>query len=241
MDRAQRRLTSGARALFAVLLVLAGWSCGGGAQGEPRDDGDGVESPVEETCDDTTLPYASELVRFTPGDAAGYGQSRLPDVVLGPPAALGPAQGSLDVVSLGVGGELVLGFGSRVIVDGEGPDLIVFENAFYVGGDPSKVWSELGEVAVSEDGETWHAWPCDAGASGPPWLGCAGWTPTQAFARCTTLVLAPEQTGGDAFDLAELGLGSARFVRVRDLASTGAAPSAGFDLDAVGLVNWEQR
>ena len=48
----------------------------------------------------------------------------------------------------------------------------------------------------------------------------------------------PESSGGDFFDLAELGLTSARYVRIRDLSGEGAAPSVGFDLDAVGLVSF---
>ena len=33
-----------------------------------------------------------------------------------------------------------------------------------------------------------------------------------------------------------LGISRARYVRVRDVSGEGAAPSAGFDLDAVGIV-----
>jgi hypothetical protein len=226
----------------AVLaLTLAGCGDGGPSEELREDKLDEDAATSDDACDTSVLPYASELVEFAPGAAAGYGQTDLPAVVLGPPTALGPDQGSLDVLSLGVGGEIVLGFGARALVDGDGPDLIVFENAFYVGGDVTQVWSELGEVAVSEDGLVWHTWPCAAGASGPPWEGCAGWTPTQAFQRCATLYLASTQTGGDAFDLAAVGLDSARFVRIRDLGTSGVAPSAGFDLDAVGLVHWELR
>ena len=43
---------------------------------------------------------------------------------------------------------------------------------------------------------------------------------------------------GDAFDLAEVGLAEARWVRIRDLGTGGEAPSAGFDLDAVGAVHF---
>ena len=38
---------------------------------------------------------------------------------------------------------------------------------------------------------------------------------------------------------ADLGIEKARFIRIRDLAAEGNPPSAGFDLDAVGLVNFE--
>ena len=47
-------------------------------------------------------------------------------------------------------------------------------------------------------------------------------------------------SGGALFDIAELGLTHARYVKIQDLAQGGAAPSAGFDLDAVGLIHFEE-
>ncbi len=44
-------------------------------------------------------------------------------------------------------------------------------------------------------------------------------------------------TGGDAFDLSDLGLGAVSFVRITDLGEDSTAPTAGFDLDAVGAVH----
>jgi len=41
---------------------------------------------------------------------------------------------SLDVLSLGSGGEIVLGFASKSSSTVPGPDLIVFENPFWPGG-----------------------------------------------------------------------------------------------------------
>ena len=48
----------------------------------------------------------------------------------------------------------------------------------------------------------------------------------------------PAKAGGDAFDLAELGVSSARFVRIRD-GGTGhySGVSGGFDLDAIAAVH----
>jgi hypothetical protein len=43
--------------------------------------------------------------------------------------------------------------------------------------------------------------------------------------------------GGDGFDFADLGVDEVRYVRIRDLSTEGAPPSAGFDLDAVGGVH----
>jgi len=187
-------------------------------------------------CPDQTA-YASEVVSFVPGENAGYGQSEMPDVVLGPPEAGSPMRGSLDVVSLGVGGEIILGFGGEAVVDGPGPDLIVWENPFYVSGRRDTLFAELGEVSVSVDGEIWHSFPCDADVREGFDTGCAGWRPRAEFDPCTLIPLEPAQVGGDAFDLADLGLDAIRYVRIRDLANGGGTWSAGFDLDAVGAVH----
>ncbi|MCB9787761.1 MAG: cell surface protein [Deltaproteobacteria bacterium] len=190
-------------------------------------------------CDEgaALAPYASEVVSFTPGEGAGFGQARLPGVVLGPPVVHSSAQGSADVLSLGTGGEIVLGFSGRVIGDGPGADLVVFENAFFIGGGAGAVFVEPGEVAVSMDGTDWRTFPCER-AGDEVGAGCAGVTPAQPYDPVALVPLDPALTGGDAFDLADVGLATARYVRVRDVGDGGEAPSAGFDLDAVGVVHF---
>lgn len=185
------------------------------------------------------LPYATSVESITLGEGAGYNEGKLPDIVLGPPHGLGTGQGSLDVVSLGSGGEIVLGFAPRTLVDGPGPDFIVFENPFWPGGDPTQVYAELGEVSVSEDGETWHSFACDTGGDGEGHFpGCAGVTPTLEYDATELVPLDAAQSGGDAFDLAELGLSAARFVKIRDLRTIApAGKTSGFDLDAVGVIH----
>ncbi len=239
------------RLTAAAMWLLIG--CGDGAQVQadaaaPVDAGGDAHMPGpdnENTSPDTAevpcppdLPYATEVVAFDPGASAGFGQIDMPHAVLGPPAIGPPTAGSTQVVSLGVGGEIVLSFGDRVVVDGDGPDLVVWENPFWVGGDSANVFAELGEVSVSEDGETWHTWPCDPAAADYD-AGCAGWRPRLEFSPCSEVPLSPSTVGGDQFDLADLGLTRARYVRIRDLATQGAPPSAGFDLDAVGAVSLE--
>jgi hypothetical protein len=222
----------GARELALAVLLL-------GCDGSERMAGDSMDGGTARLdASLAVLPYATEVVRFTPGDAAGFGQNKLPGVVLGPPSGRGFERGSLDVLSLGVGGEIVLGFGDRSIVDGSGADFVVFENAFFAGGDPSKPFAEPGEVSVSEDGETWVTFACDAqDGDGAEVTGCAGVSPTLEFDAAKLVPIDPEKTGGDAFDLADVSLREARFVRIRDLSETGVAPSAGFDLDAVGIIH----
>jgi hypothetical protein len=221
-------------------LLLATWlvACSGtneeGALAAVGGDDSGDGSPASKPA-----PYAQSVESFSPGEAAGYNQDKLPDIVLGPPKGKGQSAGSLDVVSLGADGEIVLGFGEQVIVDGPGPDLIVFENPFWPNGDATQAFVELGEVSVSEDGETWATFSCDtAGDEDGHFTGCEGVTPTLDYDPATLLPLDPEQTGGDAFDLAELNIASARFVKIRDLRTLEPAGiSGGFDLDAVGIVN----
>jgi len=222
-----------ARAARSCGLVLL-FACGCSSEPDPVG-----PAPNDELV--PKAPYASELVAFDAGEAAGFGAEKLPDVVFGPPKGKGSGAGSLDVVSLGKGGSIVIGFGAHTIIDGEGPDFIVFENAFWAGGDPAAVFAEPGEVSVSLDGEAWHTFECDAAGDGAGrYAGCAGWSPTLEYDATRVAELTPEVTGGDAFDLAELGLVEARFVRVRDRAELGAAPTAGFDLDAIGLAHFTE-
>lgn len=190
-------------------------------------------------CDPALPPTRtiSCVESFTPGKGAGYGQDAFPEVVFGHPVGAGDKQGSLDVLSLGKAGEIVVGFGANAIVDGAGADFLVFENAFYVGGKVDTPFKELGEVAVSEDGETWTTFPCDP--DGPTLAGCAGWRPVYANDELGISPFDPQVAGGDAFDLAEVGVTRARFVRIRDVGKIAAAPNAGFDLDALAIVHAE--
>ena len=159
----------------------------------------------------------------------------MPRVVLGAPKGGGANRGSLDVLSLGAGGSVVVGFAPFEIIDEPGPDFTVFENAFRYGG---RVFAEPGRVDVSADGTNWTAFPCDTTATGNP--GCAGKTPTLCTEDNGLSDLDPTVSGGDSFDLASIGLTSARYVRITDVSRADCDTSvdtAGFDLDAVSLVH----
>src|SRR5688572_9091442 len=140
--------------VLAVLIVTIGCS---------------PEVPHEHASD---TPFVVDVIEFTPGPGAGFGQDALPDVVLGAPRAGGEGAGSTDVVSLGVGGSIVVELGVE-IVDGEGIDFIVFENPFAIAGTES-VFVEPAEVAVSADGESFVSFECMP-ASEPVIDGCAGY------------------------------------------------------------------
>lgn len=171
-------------------------------------------------------PFATEVVGVEYGEGAGFGQDHMPGVVLGPPQGSGGG-GSLDVLSLGIQGRITLSLGVE-LADGPGPDLIVFENPF-----PG--WVEAGQVSVSLDGETFEAFACQDTS---PYAGCAGLGVVSAGPDNDLDPTDPAAAGGDAFDLAALGLRRARYVRVEDVAgvNTGGG-AAGFDLDAVAAVH----
>ncbi|WP_437315047.1 hypothetical protein [Sorangium sp. So ce385] len=239
------------RALVVCLCSSASVLSGCGGAGAPPDDGAGEPAAAgaggsclsggqggapgagEAACGGPGARFATRVVSACFGPGQGFGQDRYPDVVLGPPRGAGCCGGSLDVLSLGDGGSIVVAFEGNAIVDGPGADFLVFENAFARGEeDAASVFAELATVEVSEDGAAWSAFPCAADRY--PYDGCAGWHPVHANPDENGIdPLDPPSAGGDPFDLAEIGVPLARFVRITDRAGT---PDV-FDLDAVGVVH----
>ena len=187
--------------------------------------------------------YAAEVVDVTYGAYAGFGQGQFPQIVLGPPKGIGTDAGGTDVLSLGRGGTITVGFGDTCVVDGPGVDLVVYENAFYEAGDPLNRFIETAIVEVSSDGIVFVPFPTsydDALELGDPdrYTGYAGVEPVMPGDD-------QETNGGDRFDLADIGVDVARFVRITDTGGDpedpgdlmGAPPLAGFDLDAVGGIH----
>ena len=199
------------------------------------------------TLDGAVLPasrFVTKVVSFTPGACAGFGASRMPDVVFGPPVGGSDTEGGLDVVSLGIGGEIVVSFEPNAVVDGPGADFLVFENAFYAAGNPNDIFADPGEVSGSDDGVTWTTFPCTATAA--PYGACAGWHPVYSSPTNGISPFDPKAAGCDPYDLADVGVARARFVRIRDK-STQSCPTTtprpstdGFDLDALAIVNAAQ-
>lgn len=212
------------------------------ACGEPADEGmDDAHAPIDGACEEVGAPedpWADCVVEFAPDDAVSFGHDAMPEIVLGPPEGGGEAMGGTDVASLGCGGSITLGFLPPWPTDAPGPDLIVFENAFRSG---AITFVEPAQVLVSEDGEEWHELPCapDGGDAAPE--GCAGLQPV--LAAGSDAVPDPATAGGDAFDLADVGLAEARFVRIVDRTAEHygsetwcIGATGGFDLDAVARV-----
>lgn len=220
------------RGAFGALLFICFACTGCSSASSSVVGGDAGAAGADGVC---ASRFATSVVSFTPGTGSTFGQDKLPGIVLGPPKGGGDLMGSLDVATLGNGGSITLGFAPSVIVDGPGPDFIVFENPFYVGGDETKPFAELGTVALSENGQDFTAYPCTATAY--PYGSCAGWHPVYANPDENDIdPTDPTVAGGDAFDLADLGVAEARYVRITDrVDQTGVAGT--FDLDAVSIVN----
>jgi hypothetical protein len=125
---------------------------------------------------------------------------------------------------------------------------------------------EPGRVSVSQDGSTWYPFGCALAVEEEVNLhpGCAGIYPVFANALDATTphgsiptstpiedlfgldIFAfptPEGSGGDSFDLADVGLEWAAFVKIEAASflsgPSGGTSNAGFDLDGVAAVHSE--
>ena len=190
--------------------------------------------------------FITKVVSFRRGPCSGFGLDQMPGIVLGPPVGGGSEMGSTDVFSLGNGGEITVSFEPNAIVDGPGVDFIVFENPFFIGGNPSDIYAEPGEVSVSEDGVHWTSFGCTDATQNPPYGLCAGWHPVYSNPANGISPLDPTAAGGDGYDLSEVGVARARYVRIVDKVMSEACPESGarpdtngFDLDAIAIVHAE--
>ncbi len=169
---------------------------------------------------------ASPAVEYGPG--AGFGQAFYPDNILGPPdpgaTPSQPAYTEDELLTLGKDGWVVLQFVDNTIVDGDGPDFTVFENVMQSG---SSYFRETAFVDVSQDGVNWVRFPWDP----VTFDGLAGVWPTTGGDPTD-----PSVSGGDQFDLADVGMPWVSFVKLTDCGDS-VEDGGLFDLDAVVAVN----
>lgn len=187
--------------------------------------------------DNSCQGFAQAVYSITYGTGAGFGQNDFPNIVLGSPHGLGADQGSFNVLSLGTHGEIILDLGDCQIVDGDGVDFIIFENPFYINGNQSAPYAELASVSVSENGINFVEFNCHSQSY--PYDGCAGWHPVFSSVDNSISPFDESVAGGDQFDLATIGVARARYIKVHDLNGSGLGGTAGFDLDAVSVINGE--
>lgn len=207
---------------------------------------------------------------------AGFGQDFFPDNVLGPPNGGDPHNPNAsehDLLTLGTGGSIILEFSTHRVIDGPGPDFTIFENPVQPYGFPEQTFADTAIVAVSPNAETWYTFPFDLVSSDEAalrlksnYIGFAGIEPTFSSPDNGISPFDPAASGGDQFDLADLGLSAIRFIRITDSGHAlhnpqydidndlvtdygnlidpppdmpGVGISAGFDLDAVAAIHTE--
>jgi len=187
------------------------------------------EDPFADVCD----------VEFGELNEAGSEYTN-PESFAGPPNGGGGGSGGLNVCSLGYGGVAILEFTDNVAMNGDGIDLIIYENPMITGApcewnDTTQltVWNENAAVEVSMDGIEWFRFPVDYDPGNEtcvaePWMnpssyeGLAGNYPVYAGVDETGMLkngIDPtdfENSGGDGFDLDDVGLPWCRYVRVID-------------------------
>ena len=147
-----------------------------------------------------------------------------------------PANSREDIEAIGLSGEIIVGFNERVLLNGPGADFIIFENAF-VNPVNNGIFAEPAIISVSKDGINFIEFPYDKTTL----KGLAGLTPTYGDKDPFN----PDISGGDAFDLDDLGLDFIKFIKIKDttLIVAGLPKShkywnpefllSGFDLDAI--------
>ena len=203
-------------------------------------------------------PFATSVVNFQQGTGSGV---FVQQNILGGPLGAGFSSGSLDVLTLGEGGSVVLGF-DVAIQDRPGADLAVFENGF---GGSFGVFAEVAWVEVSTDGVSFARFPSvwNPPASGPnttmgSFANLAGGMPVMANVNNDAeSPFNPVHSGGEALDLQALAsdplvlggqvdLQAVHFVRLVDVkpgetdslgAAIGAGTSGGADIDAVAALH----
>ncbi len=205
------------------------------------DEGTGDDIPTPEppvgAGGDACQGFAQAVLDVDYGNGAGFGQANYPDVIFGPPRGGGAGHGGMHVLSLGQRGDIILDLGNCPAIDGAGEDFIVFENAFFIGGNPTAPFAELAEVGVSEDGVNFTWFDCADDAY--PYDGCTGWNPVYSNPDNDISPFDVDEAGGEAYDLADIGVARAQYIIIRDLNDTGSGGTAGFDLDAISVINGE--
>ncbi len=186
-------------------------------------------------------PFADDVVSFSPLASGGFGANQMPEIALGAPRGEGSYQGSLDVVSLHArpydgsgpgGGNIVLRFKDNIVVNGDGKDFTVFENAFYIGGSQERRWMEPAVVSVSQDGNTFYTFPYDYvphfNGDGSinfynPYSyfrGFAGVSPVFSNAGSPD-PRSPSVSGGDSFDLSDITANSLSWIQFVKITAVG--------------------
>lgn len=184
------------------------------------------------------------VYNFTKGTGQSFGQApkfypknifQKPDVRADSTV---PCADPHHLLSLGLNGEITVGFKNYRIIDGPGTDFIIYENVFY-SEITERYFVEPAAVSVSENGVDFVEFPWNKETM----EGCAGMKPTYGNMVDVDIL----QSGGDHFDLEKVGLKAINYIRIKDVTEMIMHPDhplfdgtlSGFDLNAVVGINYE--
>lgn len=186
----------------------------------------------------------NRVFSFKPGEGQNLGQSEefFPANIFGAPSRIANEQvaeaSESEVLSLGFGGEIIVGNSDYLIVDGDGADFTIFENVF-LNPVTQRLFKEPAVVSVSKDGKNYTEFPYDFASL----EGCAGTHITNGNADYCN----PNISGGDSFDLSLIAMDSVRYIKIKDITvRVKDNPNhkyfdfslSGFDLDAIVIHNF---
>jgi hypothetical protein len=200
---------------------------------EPEPEPETELTPEEPNNPVDSFLSSNDNITLNLGSNSGFGFDNYPDVIYGAPG------GTMDVLSLGNAGSITIVFNNYIIMNGDGIDFTIFENPF-------TGWEECAEVSVSDDGINYYTFICDQMDDDGNGLyeGCAGKDPV-SIGLSDDEYRDPSLSGGDQFDLDDLGLDleTVKYMMITDIGlcgSTASVPSgtsAGFDFDALAIIN----
>jgi len=181
--------------------------------------------------------FIDTVISVSFGKNTNFGQSSqfFPQNILGLPDSNSrfdvPSSNESQICALGLNGSITVGFRNKLLRDMPGSDFTIFENAFEFMDE--RIFIEPAMVQVSKDGETFISFPFDSLTL----QGCAGTIPTNG----NEATFIPDVSGGNSFDLADIGLDSIVAIRIIDVSSIILDQNHpfyspivnGFDLDAV--------
>ncbi len=190
--------------------------------------------------------FADTLTEHSGTEIEGYASDKAFNGVFGE----GESASSLDVFVIGDSEYAIFEWNNKKIINGNGDDLKIFENGFYIGGSNERMSLDLGTVEVSKDGTTWHSFPVsytDVPYENSP-IGKFGFIGTEPvyinFSEDVLINPALSSAGGDAFDLTDAGIEKGdyiKYVKVIDGGETypdGQVESNGIDIDGVCAFYW---
>lgn len=191
--------------------------------------------------------FIDTVYTFTPGTGQNAGQSDIyfPNNIFGAPSINASKYVAetrpVEILSIGMGGEIIIGLKDNYIINKEGADFTIFENAF-INQFNEKVYAEPAIVSVSKDGINYIEFQYNIETL----EGLAGTIPTYGKKNPFN----PKESGGNSFDLSEINIDTVKYIKIKDITEQILNNSehnnydptlSGFDLDAVAIINYTQE